>query len=75
MARGAGTSRDTGEVPQLVASLLEEAFGRNHGWLLLVGTALVFWSVAISALFLTKALNAVFAVQETRPLWGGPRSP
>jgi membrane protein len=58
-----------GEVPQPVESLLEEAFGRDHGWLLLVGIALAFWSVAIGARFLTKALNAVFEVQETRPPW------
>lgn len=58
-----------GEIPQPIASLLEEAFGQDHGWLLLVGIALAFWSVSISALFLTKALNAVFEVQETRPLW------
>ena len=58
-----------GEIPQPIASLLEEAFGQDHGWLLLVGIALAFWSVSISALFLTKALNAVFEVQETRPPW------
>jgi membrane protein len=58
-----------GEVPQPVASLLEEAFGQDHGWLLLVGIALAFWSVSMGALFLTKALNAVFEVQETRPPW------
>jgi len=58
-----------GEVPQPVASLLEQALGQNHGWLLLIGIALAFWSVAIGALFLTKALNAVLEVQETRPPW------
>ena len=58
-----------GNVPQPVASLLEQAFGQDHGWLFLVGIALAFWSVSISALFLTKALNAVFEVQETRPPW------
>ena len=58
-----------GNVPQPVASLLEQAFGQDHGWLFLVGIALAFWSVSISALFLTKALNAVFEVQETRPAW------
>jgi membrane protein len=63
-----GPQRIRGNVPQPVASLLE-AFGRDHGWLLLVGVALAFWSVWISALFLTKALNAVFEVQETRPPW------
>jgi membrane protein len=58
-----------GEIPQPIASLLEEALGQDHSWLLLVGIALAFWSVSISALFLTKALNAVFEVQETRPPW------
>ncbi len=58
-----------GKVPQPVASLLEQALGQDHGWLFLVGIALAFWSVSISALFLTKALNAVFEVQETRPPW------
>ena len=58
-----------GNVPQPVASLLEQAFGQDHVWLFLVGIALAFWSVSISALFLTKALNAVFEVQETRPPW------
>src|SRR3712207_4973575 len=38
-----------GEVPQPVASLLEEALVQNHGWLLLVGVALAFWSVSIGA--------------------------
>jgi membrane protein len=64
-----GPSGIRGEIPQPVASLLEEAFGEAHGWLLLVGTALAFWSVSIGALFLTKALNAVYEVQETRPPW------
>lgn len=58
-----------GEVPQPVESLLEQALGQDHGWLLLVGIALAFWSVSIGALFLTKALNAVFEVRETRPPW------
>ena len=58
-----------GNVPQPVASLLEQAFGQDHGWLFLVGIALAFWSVSMCALFLTKALNAVFEVQETRPAW------
>jgi membrane protein len=58
-----------GNVPQPVASLLEQAFGQDHGWLFLVGIALAFWSVSMGALFLTKALNAVFEVQETRPAW------
>ena len=58
-----------GNVPQPVASLLEQAFGQDHGWLFLVGIALAFWSVSMGALFLTKALNAVFEVQETRPPW------
>ena len=58
-----------GEVPQPVASLLGQALGQDNGWLLLVGIALAFWSVSIGALFLTKALNAVFEVRETRPPW------
>ena len=58
-----------GEVPQPVASLLEEAFGQDHGWLLLVGIALAFWSVSMGARLLSKALNAVLEVEETRPPW------
>lgn len=58
-----------GRVPQPVASLLEQALGQDHGWLLLIGTALAFWSVALGALFLTRALNTVFEVEETRPAW------
>ena len=58
-----------GEVPQPVARLLEQAFGQDYGWLLLIGFALAFWSVSIGTLFLMKALNAVFEVRETRPPW------
>lgn len=58
-----------GRPPQPVASLLEQAFGQDHGWLLLIGIVLAFWSVSIGALFLSRALNAVFEVEETRPAW------
>src|SRR5918997_2609212 len=58
-----------GEVPQPVASLLEQLLGQDHGWLLLVGIALAFWSVSMGALLLTKALNPAFEAEETRPPW------
>ncbi len=57
------------EVPQPVKSLLGQALGQDHGWLLLVGIALAFWSVSLGALFLTKALNVAFEVRESRPPW------
>ena len=56
-------------VPQPVASLLGQALGQDHGWLLVVGIALAFWSVSMGARLLTKALNSVFEVEETRPPW------
>src|SRR5919199_6199217 len=42
-----------GEIPQPVTSLLGQALGQDHGWLLLVGIALAFWSVSIGALILS----------------------
>src|SRR3712207_8830896 len=44
-----------GRAPQPIASLLEEAFGQDHGWLLLVGIVLAFWSVSTGARLLSKA--------------------
>jgi membrane protein len=58
-----------GDVPRPLANLFEQALGQDHGWLLLIGTTLAFWSVSLGALFLSRALNAVFEVEETRPAW------
>ncbi len=58
-----------GSIPKPVASLLEQALGQDHGWLLLAGIALAFWSVSMGAQLLTKALNGILEVQETRPIW------
>ena len=58
-----------GEVPQPVARLLGHTLGQEDRWLLLVGIALAFWSVSSGARLLTKALNVIFEVRETRPPW------
>jgi membrane protein len=58
-----------GPVPNLIRWLEEGVMGRTEGGLLAIGVALAFWSVAIGARILTRVLNAVFEVEETRPAW------
>ncbi len=58
-----------GRAPQPIASLLGQPLGQDYGALLFVGIALAFWSVSMGARLLTKALNAVRGVEETRPAW------
>ena len=64
-----GPSGIRGSVPQPIESLLGEVVGQKHGGLLLIGIVLAFWSVSMGAHLLTKALNAVLEVEETRPPW------
>jgi membrane protein len=58
-----------GRVPQPVESLLGQVLGQDHGGLLFAGIVLAFWSVSMGARLLSKALNAVLEVEETRPPW------
>ena len=58
-----------GPLPDLIRGLEDGILGRTQGGLLLIGIALAFWSVSMGARLLTKALNAVFEVEETRPAW------
>ncbi|CAN5273796.1 YihY/virulence factor BrkB family protein [soil metagenome] len=58
-----------GRVPQPIDSLLGQALGQDRGALLLVVIVLAFWSVSMGVRLLTKALNAVLEVEETRPPW------
>jgi membrane protein len=58
-----------GRVPQPVESLLGQVLGQDQGALLAAGIVLAFWSVSVGARLLSKALNAVLEIEETRPLW------
>jgi membrane protein len=58
-----------GPLPDLIRWLEEGVMGQTEGGLLAIGVALAFWSVAIGARILTRILNAVFEVEETRPAW------
>jgi membrane protein len=58
-----------GTLPGLVGWLKDGVLGQSQGGLLSVGIVLAFWSVSMGARTLTKALNAVFEVEETRPAW------
>lgn len=58
-----------GPLPDLIRWLEEGVMGQTEGGLLVLGIALAFWSVAIGARILTRVLNAVFEVEETRPAW------
>ena len=68
MARGAlGPPGLRGPLPGLVRWLEDGVPGRTRGGLLAVGIILAFWSVAMGARILTRALNAVNEAEETRP--------
>ena len=56
-------------IPRPVASLLGQVLGEDHGGLLSFGIVVAFWSVSMGARLLTRALNAVLEVEETRPPW------
>ena len=60
-------------LPEQYASLWEEVIERvqnqTQGELLLVTTGIALWSVSSGVRTLTKALNAVHEVEETRPGW------
>lgn len=66
---GQGPVRIRGEVPRSVASLLGQVLGDDQSGLLYFGIVLAFWSVSMGARLLTRALNAVLEVEETRPPW------
>ena len=55
-----------GRLPELIGRLEGEVLGQTQGALLWSGIVLAFWSVSMGARLLTKALNAVFEVEETR---------
>ena len=54
-------------VPGPVATLLAQVLGDERSGLLYLGVAVAFWSVSMGARLLTRALNAVLEVEETRP--------
>lgn len=58
-----------GPLPELIRWLEDGILGQTRGGILSVGIVLAFWSVSVGARLLTKALNAVFEVEETRPAW------
>lgn len=58
-----------GPLPELIGWLEDGVLGRTEGGILSVGVVLAFWSVSMGARLLTRALNAVFEVEETRPSW------
>jgi membrane protein len=58
-----------GPLPKLIEWLEDGVLGQTQGGILAVGITLAFWSVSMGARVLTKALNAVFEVEETRPAW------
>lgn len=64
-----GPPRIRSRAPQPVENLLEQVLGQDQSALLFAGIVLTFWSVSMGARLLTKALNAVFEVEETRPPW------
>ncbi len=64
-----GPSGLRGPLPELIEWLEDGALGQTEGGILAVGIVLAFWSVSMGARILTRALNAVFEVGETRPAW------
>ena len=58
-----------GTVPPPVESFLGQVLGAEQGGLLSIGIVVAFWSVSMGARILTRALNAVLEVEETRPPW------
>lgn len=58
-----------GRLPEVIERLEGEVLGQTQGALLWSGIVLAFWSVSMGSRLLTKALNAVFEVEETRPAW------
>ena len=54
-------------VPRPIASFLGQVLGEKQGGLLSLGVVVAFWSVSMGARILTRALNAVLEVEETRP--------
>ena len=56
-------------VPRPVAGFLGQVLGEDQGGLLYLGIVVAFWSVSMGARLLTRALNAVLEVEETRPPW------
>ena len=58
-----------GQFPALIEGLEDGVLGQTQGGLLALGIALAFWSVTMGARILTKALNEVYEVRETRPAW------
>lgn len=59
----------SGQFPALIEGLEDGVLGQTQGGLLALGIALAFWSVTMGARILTKALNEVYEVRETRPAW------
>lgn len=66
---GQGPVGIRGAVPRSVASLLGQVLGDDQSGLLYFGIVVAFWSVSMGARLLTRALNAVLEVEETRPPW------
>ena len=66
---GLGPPGLRGPLPDLIRWLEEGVLGRTEGGILAAGILLALWSVSMGARVLTKALNAVFEVEETRPAW------
>jgi membrane protein len=56
-------------LPGLIRWLEAGVLGETRSGILAVGIVLAFWSVSMAARILTKALNAIFEVEETRPAW------
>lgn len=59
----------SGQFPELISGLEDGVLGQTQGGLLAGGIALAFWSVTMGARILTKAMNAVYEIRETRPAW------
>ena len=66
---GLGPPGLRGQLPDLIGWLEDGVLGRTEGGLLSIGVGLAFWSVSMGARILTRALNTVFEVEETRPAW------
>lgn len=64
-----GPQELSGWFVEVIESLEEEVLGQARGGLLAAGIVLAFWSVMMGARILTKALNVVYEVRETRPAW------
>lgn len=58
-----------GGLPPPAEDLLGQTLGTDQGGLLSFGVVVAFWSVSMGARILTRALNAVLEVEETRPPW------